>query len=79
MLRYQKGKALSPQVGAWQSAILLGYLLLSNTDKSQIPEGKLCVTIDAYSAVVHMAQATQSIGLIKWNHLARPLRNGGQR
>jgi hypothetical protein len=55
MLRYQKGKALSPLIAAWQSAILLGYLNASNSDDSQIPEGKLCITVDAYSAIVHPA------------------------
>ena len=55
MLRYQKGKALSADVGAWQSAILLGYLNLSNADANLIPEGKLCATIDAYSGAVHLA------------------------
>jgi hypothetical protein len=55
MLRYQKGKALSPVIAAWQSAILLGYLNSTNSDDSQTPEGKLCITVDAFSAVVHVA------------------------
>lgn len=55
MLRYQKGKLLSPLVAAWQSSILLGYLNLTNPEDNQIPEGKLCVTIDAYSALAHPA------------------------
>jgi hypothetical protein len=55
MLRYQKGKALPPATAAWQSVILLGYLSSTNPDDSQIPEGKLCVTVDAYSAAVHAA------------------------
>ncbi len=55
MLRYQKGKPLSPQIASWQSALLLGYLIASNADTSQVPEGKLCVTLDAYSGTVHPA------------------------
>ncbi len=55
MLRYQKGKPLSPILAAWQSAILLGYLNLTNSDDNQTPEGKLCVTVDAYAGTVHQA------------------------
>jgi hypothetical protein len=55
MLRYQKGRPLSADIGAWQSAILLGYLSLTNADDNQTPDGKLCVTIDAYSGTVHCA------------------------
>jgi len=53
--RYAKGKALKPDTGNWQSAFLLAYLGLTETEDGAEPEGKLCVTIDAYSGACHYA------------------------
>ncbi|MGB5950577.1 MAG: hypothetical protein WBG82_14770 [Parvibaculum sp.] len=54
-LRYQKGKALSPDVAEWQSAYLLGYLGRIGVEEGAAPEHKLCVTLDAYSGAVTVA------------------------
>lgn len=48
-LRYAKGKALKPEVGAWQSSLLMGYLSLVDVEYDAKPERKLCLTIDAYT------------------------------
>lgn len=55
MLRYAKGKALSPEVGAWQSAFLFGYLNAIGAEPGSDPERRLCVTIDAYTGAVYDA------------------------
>ena len=49
MLRYAKGKALDPDVGAWQSAFLFGHLNGSPPEDGAGAEHKLCLTIDAYA------------------------------
>lgn len=54
-LRYAKGKALPPEVGAWQSAFLMEYLGQDALQDNAQPEGKLCLTIDAYLGVCHPA------------------------
>ncbi len=54
-LRYAKGKALPSEVGAWQSAFLMGYLGQDALQDNAQPEGKLCLTIDAYLGVCHPA------------------------
>jgi hypothetical protein len=54
-LRYAKGKALPAPVGVWQSAILLGMLAKTNANEDAEPEGKLCITIDAYTGGRHLA------------------------
>ncbi len=63
-LRYAKGKPLNPEVGAWQSAFLLGYLRFVGTEDASEPEGKLCITIDAYAGEVFPAP-TDSISRFK--------------
>jgi hypothetical protein len=55
VLRYSKGKALSSDVGEWQSALLFGYLKTVGVEQAAEPEGKLCVTLDAYSGSLHPA------------------------
>jgi hypothetical protein len=55
MLRYAKGKALPEENGAWQSALLLGYLRDTSTDQTVTPEAGLCLTIDAYAGVCYKA------------------------
>jgi hypothetical protein len=55
MLRYAKGKPLSPTVAAWQSAFLFGYLKLTNLDESAEAEHKLCLTVDAYTGICYPA------------------------
>lgn len=54
-LRYSKAKKLQPEVGAWQSAFLNGYLTATNPDIQAEPEKKLCVTIDAQSGAIYAA------------------------
>lgn len=54
-LRYAKGKTLPSEVGAWQSAFLMGYLGQNALQDNAQPETKLCVTIDAYRGVCHPA------------------------
>lgn len=55
MLRYAKGKALDADTAAWQSAFLLGYLRDSSIDQTVVPDGKLCLTVDAYSGICYAA------------------------
>ena len=54
-LRYAKGSNLPPETGSWQAAILLGYLTLANAEAKAVPEGKLCVIVDARSGRVYPA------------------------
>lgn len=51
-LRYAKGKPLSPEQAAWQSALTLGYLR-ETQDEKLVPEGKLCLTIDGWTGTAH--------------------------
>jgi hypothetical protein len=53
--RYAKGKALAPEVAAWQSAFLLGYLKQVTDEDEAEAEGKLCLTIDCFGGVMHSA------------------------
>jgi hypothetical protein len=57
MLRYAKGKPLSPEVAKWQSAFLFGYLQATNSEISAGAdiEGKLCLTIDAWTGQAYGA------------------------
>lgn len=55
MLRYAKGKALSPEVGEWQSAFIFGYLNQVCLEAAAEPEHNLCMTIDAYSGICYPA------------------------
>lgn len=53
-LRYQKGKALDPKVGQWQSALMWG-MLEEVDDAENIADRKLVLTVDAYAGVLHSA------------------------
>lgn len=44
-LRYAKGKALAPEIGAWQSAFIVGYLGQDAPQENAQPEGKLCLSV----------------------------------
>ncbi len=55
MLRYQKGKALSDATADFQSAAILGLLkMLPGADVDE-PERTLCLTLDAYTGLLHPA------------------------
>lgn len=53
--RYAKGKALDPEVAAWQSSLLFGVRAGMDDDTDADPENALCLTIDAATATVHSA------------------------
>jgi hypothetical protein len=53
-IRYSKGSNLAEDVGLWQSAFLFGYLTSLELN-GEIPEKKLCMTLDAYAGVVYPA------------------------
>ncbi len=53
--RYAKAKALKPEVGDWQSALLRAYLAETAIEADAEPENKLCITIDAYSGACYPA------------------------
>jgi hypothetical protein len=55
MVRYAKNRPLNPETAAWQSSLLLGYLDLINADPGEVPEGKLCVTVDAFAGKSYSA------------------------
>lgn len=55
MLRYAKGKPLSPEVAAWQSSIIHGYVNNEHTDEGAAAEKALCLTIDAHAGICHPA------------------------
>lgn len=56
MLRYAKGKALSPETANWQSAFLLGCLqAVDSKEDGAEPEHGLCLTIDAHSGIAYPA------------------------
>ena len=54
MLRYAKGKSLAAASAEWQSAFLLGYLEREPREE-EVPERKLCLTIDAFSGSAYGA------------------------
>lgn len=51
MLRYARGKSLSPETASWQSAFLFGYLRSIDAGGRADPEEKLCLTLDMYAGV----------------------------
>ena len=54
VLRYAKGEAVDPEVALWQSAFLFGYLGRTSEEMAE-PERNLCLTVDAYAGIVHVA------------------------
>lgn len=56
-LRYGKNKAISDEVGCWQSSISFGYLdtKLKQGAGDTDPEKELCVTLDVWSGKCHPA------------------------
>jgi hypothetical protein len=54
-LRYAKGKALSPSVCQWQSALLFGSLTQVGVVDGADAERQLCLTIDAYTGKAYTA------------------------
>lgn len=52
-LRYQKGKALKDAEAEWHGALIHGYLARTSIDGD--PEHQLCMTVDAYSGILHPA------------------------
>lgn len=55
MLRYAKGKALDPDVGAYQSAAAFGLLKDHFAEEDTTTDKSLCVTLDAFSGVLYPA------------------------
>jgi hypothetical protein len=55
MLRYAKGKALKPEVAAYQSAAAFGLLCEIADEEGAEPDKPLCLTLDAYSGNIHPA------------------------
>jgi hypothetical protein len=55
MLRYAKGKALSPEVGGFQSAAALGILKEYVGEEGTEPDKSICVTLDAYTGILYAA------------------------
>jgi hypothetical protein len=55
MLRYAKGRELAPEVGAWQSAFIFGYLTRTGVEEGAEAEQNLCLTVDAYTGKSHPA------------------------
>lgn len=55
MFRYAKGKALSPEAAAYQSAFIFGYWNHIGDAEGVKADHKLCVTIDAYKGVCYAA------------------------
>ena len=55
MLRYSKGKALSADVAAYQSAFIFGYLERRPFAEVAEPERVLCLTLDGYGGTSHPA------------------------
>ncbi|MFY7761197.1 hypothetical protein [Aquidulcibacter sp.] len=53
--RYAKGKPLKPEIGNWQSALLLSYLGETAVEVDAAPESKICLTIDMFSGRAHPA------------------------
>lgn len=55
MLRYAKGKALSPATGDYQSALIFGLLGDVKDEEAAEPEKELCVTFDVTSGTLYVA------------------------
>jgi hypothetical protein len=83
MFRYAKGRVLSLEAAAWQSAFIFGYLRDTSIEQNVESERGLCLTIDAYAGVAHpastdsvsrfqnMAAACQSIAE-RWPNIEPP-------
>jgi hypothetical protein len=54
MLRYAKDRPLSAEIGAWQSALLLGVLRGQTVDGATI-DPRLCLTVDAWAGTTYPA------------------------
>lgn len=48
-IRYAKGKALTEEVGLWQSSLLFGCRQMADDQDEVTAERKLCVTLDAFT------------------------------
>lgn len=55
MLRYAKGKALSPQIGCFQSAAMFGFMCEAEKGDDAQPERGLCLTLDAHEGILYEA------------------------
>lgn len=55
LLRYRKGKPLSADVAAWNSAFLLAALPPPDADTESATEAQLCLTIDAWTGIAYPA------------------------
>lgn len=55
MLRYSKGKALSPEVGDYQSAAAFGILKEYSGEEGAEADRAICVTLDAYTGILYPA------------------------
>jgi hypothetical protein len=62
MLRYAKGKPLSPQVGAFQSAAAFGLLGMTKNEDGAEPEKGICITLCA-SAGEFFVAPTSSVSI----------------
>ena len=55
MLRYAKGKPLAEKIANYQSALIFGYLRENAEIGGIEAERQLCLTLDAYKGVAHVA------------------------
>jgi len=55
MLRYAKGKALTPAVGSFQSAAALGLLKDYAPEEGSEVDKSICVTLDAFTGELYPA------------------------
>jgi hypothetical protein len=55
MLRYNKGVVVPSDVGSWQSAFLFGQLSSHAQGGENVPEPKLCLTLDTNTCSIHPA------------------------
>ncbi|MFX8704329.1 hypothetical protein ABTM89_19880, partial [Acinetobacter baumannii] len=54
MLRYRRGRTAPMEAARWQSALLLGALRAAAEAEGE-PDGRLCLTIDAFAGTAHAA------------------------
>jgi hypothetical protein len=66
MLRYRRGRPVPAEAALWQSALLLGCLRARPPAEDGEPEGRLCLTIDAWAGTAH---AAPSDAVRRWQHM----------
>ena len=65
MLRYAKGKPLVPNIAAYQSSAIFGFMRMFDEDKVSEADKALSITLDAYTGKCYLAPKDKAIYFFK--------------